>query len=172
MTSKSWKSKQFDVIGNDHLSWMTSADELLAVARTLKRQREATNVSDIKNGDLFPDEGRGGAVERMLQGFAVECLLKGLWVKKGHKIVSRGKHLGIPGFKGLHDLPKLAKAVGFSITDEQKDLLKRLTFFVKVAGRYPIPTREGDGSGVLWKSPADDQVLKKIVTEMMGKLTA
>jgi hypothetical protein len=172
MTSQSWKSKQFDVIGNDPLSWMTSADELLAVARTLKHQREATNLDKLKIGDLFPDEARGGAIERMLQGFAVECLLKGMWVKKGNKIVSGGKQINIPGVKGQHDLQKLAKAVGFTITEEQKDILKRLTFFIKLAGSYPIPTREGDGSGVSWKSPVDDQTLKKLVKEMLGKLTA
>lgn len=172
MTSKSLKSKKFDVIGNNPRSWMMSADELLAVVRVLKRQRKTIKADDVRDGDLFPDEGRGGAVERMLQGFAVECLLKGLWVKQGNKIVSGGKYVGVTGVRGQHDLLKLAKAVGFAITDEQEDLLNRLTFFIKVAGLYPIPTQEGDGSGVCWKSPADDQILEKLVKEMLGKLTS
>ena len=59
MTSKALKSKQFDMIGNNPRSWMMSADELLAVVRVLKRQRKTIKTDNIKDGDLFPDEGRG-----------------------------------------------------------------------------------------------------------------
>ena len=41
--------------------------------------------------------------ELMLRGFAIECLLKGLWVKRGHELASEGEYLRPPGV-AHHDL--------------------------------------------------------------------
>jgi hypothetical protein len=76
-------------------------------------------------------------VRAMLFGYAIECALKGLWVKKGNKIVLNGKYVGVSGSKD-HDLVGLSKAVGFSPTTAEADVLQRLSKFVRFAGRYPI----------------------------------
>jgi hypothetical protein len=172
MISEAERFKQFHTIGNDPHAWRVSADQLLATARVLKRQQEAVNVDEIRTGDPVPDEGRVGAVEKMLRGFAVECLLKGLWVKQGHELASGGKFVGVSGVKDQHDLRQLAKAVDFTINDDQKDLFKRLSAYIKFVGRYPIPTQGGGDYGAWWRSPTDDQMLEDIVTELRGKLTA
>jgi hypothetical protein len=76
-------------------------------------------------------------VRAMLLGYAIECALKCLWVKKGNKIVANGKYVGVPGAKD-HDLMQLSKAVGFLPTMTESDVLQRLSKFVRFAGRYPI----------------------------------
>ena len=43
MMSESQRAQQFHAIGNDPQAWRMSADELLATARVLKRQREAVS---------------------------------------------------------------------------------------------------------------------------------
>ena len=172
MIPESKRIKQFYAVGNDPQAWRMSADELLATARVLKRQREAVSRDEIRPGDSVPDESRVGAVERMLQGFAVECLLKALWVKQGHRLADGGRFVGVSGVRDQHDLWQLAEAVGFTTNDDQKDLLERLTVFTKTVGRYPIPTREDGESGAWWVSPSDNQTLENIVTELRGEITA
>ncbi len=108
----------------------------------------------------------------MLQGFAVECLLKALWVKQGHRLAERGRFVGVSGVKDQHDLLQLAKVVGLTIDVEQKGLLERLSVFTKTVGRYPIPTRQDDEYGAWWMSPTDDQRLEDIVTKLRDKVNA
>lgn len=77
------------------------------------------------------------AVRAMLLGYAIECALKGLWVRRGNKIVQNGKYVGLPGVPD-HDLAKLSKVVGFSPTTAETAVLNHLTKFIRFAGRYPI----------------------------------
>ena len=79
-------------------------------------------------------------VRAMLLGYAIECALKGLWVKKGNKIVQGGKYVGVAKCPD-HDLVQLSGAVGFSPTTTETDVLHRLSKFVKFAGRYPVAKR-------------------------------
>lgn len=76
-------------------------------------------------------------VHAMLIGYAIECALKGLWVKKGHMLVDRGRYRGVQGARD-HDLVQLAAVAGFILTDRESDVLRRLSRFVQFAGRYPI----------------------------------
>jgi hypothetical protein len=77
------------------------------------------------------------SVRAMLLGYAIECALKGLWVKKGNKIVHSGKYVRVPGARD-HDLFHLALRVGFSPSELEADVLARMSEFVTFAGRYPI----------------------------------
>lgn len=121
-------------------------------------------------------------VRAMLLGYAIECALKGLWVKSGHKIVAVGKYVGVAGAKD-HDLTQLAKAVGFSPTAAEADVLRRLSKFVRFAGRYPVAKTPDEmrahGASVIGKidvgffSKQDfrtaKSVLNKIVSGISGK---
>ena len=51
-----------------------------------------------------------------------------------------GKVTGIAGVKD-HDLGGLALAVKASLNDSERGVLRRLSYFVGAAGRYPIPRR-------------------------------
>jgi hypothetical protein len=77
------------------------------------------------------------SVRAMLLGFALECCLKALWVRKGRKIVRNGKYKGVTGAKD-HNLVQLAAAAGFTPTTAERDVLRRLSNFVRFAGRYPV----------------------------------
>jgi hypothetical protein len=74
----------------------------------------------------------------LLVGYALECILKGLWVKEGHILVRDGKVIRIPGV-GDHDLLPLAHKVGVPLKRHEADVVNRLSYFVRAVGRYPIP---------------------------------
>lgn len=78
----------FHKSGNSFHAWRASALPLLAAAQVL-RQAHGSARAALENGevsDLLPDEGMLHASEMMLSGFAVECLLKGIWVRQGNKL--------------------------------------------------------------------------------------
>jgi len=51
-------------------------------------------------------------VRAMLFGYAIECALKGLWVKRKNKLVVNGRCLRVPG-AGDHELLQLSQKVWF-----------------------------------------------------------
>jgi hypothetical protein len=77
------------------------------------------------------------AVRAMLLGYAVECGLKALWLRKGNQLIAGGKYQGVKGAQD-HNLVQLCKVVGFSVTPKEEAVLKRLTKFARFAGRYPV----------------------------------
>jgi len=78
------------------------------------------------------------AVRAMLLGYAVECALKALWVrKKGNDLIRNGKYVGVKG-AGDHNLVQLAQQAGFVPTPVEAQVLRRLTKFAMFAGRYPV----------------------------------
>lgn len=121
-------------------------------------------------------------VRAMLLGYAIECGLKGLWVKKGNKIVQGGKYVGVAKCRD-HDLVQLSGAVGFSATVAETGVLRRLSKFVTFAGRYPVAKRpdemkpyEGSVIGKIdvgFFSKRDfrtaQSILNKIISQISGK---
>jgi hypothetical protein len=82
------------------------------------------------------------SVRAMLLGYAIECAVKGLWVRSGKKIVKDGKFVGVP--VADHDLLRLSKIVGFSPSTAETNVLEKLTKFIRFAGRYPIAKNAND----------------------------
>jgi hypothetical protein len=80
----------------------------------------------------------------MLIGYAVECALKGLWLRAGNKLIVNGKFIRVPN-TGEHELGQLARVVSeqvhLPLTDEELSVLDRLSAFVLFAGRYPVSLR-------------------------------
>jgi len=79
-------------------------------------------------------------VRAMLIGYAIECALKGLWVKKGSTIVRSGRYVRVPGARD-HDLVQLARQVGFSASDLEADVLGRMSKFATFAVDTPSRRR-------------------------------
>ena len=88
------------------------------------------------------------AVQAMLMGMALECLLKGMWIKnhqawsplnRHHALTKDGKLVRKPG-AGDHNLEQLAKIAEVVVSQNEKIILQRLSRFILFAGRYPIPT--------------------------------
>ena len=172
--------RQFDMAGNLPITWQLAADSLLAAARILKDHRVRFDPCHLQVGDTVPDEGKVLFPELMLRGFAVECLLKGLYVKAGNKLASGGKYLGVKGASD-HNLLQLAITVGLTLASAQRDVLKRLSIIMVGAGRYPITKdwslrkiqrafRGGKGPPDFWGTPSDDSMLAAIVEHLDGEL--
>ena len=105
----------------------------------------------------------------MLRGFAVENMIKALWVKQRNPIVRGGKYIGVAR-AGDHDLVQLADAVGLTTDVESRDVLQRLTVFTTFVGRYPIPTNAQAGCGVWWTMRRDNETLDEIIRNLQAKL--
>lgn len=137
--------KSFSQMANDYTFWEWTANALLVSAGVLKREGERALHSH--KGASFPrvvsPEELTKEVEWMLQAFAIECLLKGLFVKGGHKIVKNGEYKGVPNV-GDHDLVNLAKNVIGNMSKKHNDALRKLGLIGKSIGRYPIAKKSGD----------------------------
>lgn len=83
------------------------------------------------------------AVRAMLLGYSLECLFKALWLRNGNELVRDGRYIGVKGAND-HDLVQLARASKFSPTPNELAVLKRLTNFLRFAGRYPVGKTAGD----------------------------
>ena len=117
-----------------------SAKDLLDAAMAVKAK-----VQPIGNGGMHSL----ACVEAMLLGMALECLLKGLYIRrhrvwedpaKEHALVKDGTYVGVKG-AGDHELLQLAVAAGVTVSQSEQSILIRLTDFIKYAGRYPVPLR-------------------------------
>jgi hypothetical protein len=115
-------------------------------------------------------------VELMLDGMAIECLLKALWAKQGHKLVNGGKYVGVHG-AGDHDLVQLADVLKLTLSDSEKDVLRRLSHFIEYGGRYPVPKDAGRlrlsrtplggrSEPTIWVTPSDQLLFDAIVSRL------
>jgi len=173
MLSEDRQIEMYETYGNNFRSWLISADNLLAASRVLKKQRDEFDESQLKIGDSEPDEIKVLFPELMLRGFAIECLLKSIWLKNGGKLTANGEYKGIPGANS-HDLLQLSDANKISFTKTQRDVLKRLSLIMVSSGRYPISKKwsdnkiqqlSGGGKGhpSFWMYPSDDKKFEGIV---------
>jgi hypothetical protein len=110
----------------DPLKWAYTASAL---------QKAASLMDWTKNRDIT--DWRYVPIYRMLMGFSLENLLKGILVAEGHAAIVNKKlnpALGNHGLKTLAD-----KVTGLKITKLEKRLLRDLEEYVLWAGRYPAP---------------------------------
>ena len=128
----------FESSGRNPLAWEASARNLI----------DAANAVKAKVIDFSPMMHSLEAVQAMLVGYALECLLKGMWIKNNkawldeHKefsLTKDGKYQRIPGTND-HQLIQLADAANVELSADERALLGRLTAFILYAGRYPIAT--------------------------------
>ena len=130
----------FESSGSNPLSWQASAKDLLEGAAAVK-----SRVVPDPTGNSMHSLA---VVQALLLGFALECLLKGMWIKT-HKawlekntpfsLTRNGRYVGIPG-AGDHELKQLAVAAKVKVSPSERAVLERLSGFVKFAGRYPVAT--------------------------------
>lgn len=157
--------------GNSPHAWESRARDLLAAATVLRHHRESmdSNSAPAPTALILP-------AELMLDGMAIECLLKAAWVKRGHKLAKDGKYLGVPG-AGDHDLVQLAGALKLKLSALETDTLRRLSHFIEYGGRYPVPkdadklqlTRAptgGRAAATTWCTPNDYVQFEAIVRRL------
>jgi hypothetical protein len=158
--------------GNSPEAWRSCADDLLAAAAVLRERRGSIDSSSVP----VPDGWRLHPAELMLDGMAIECLFKALWVKRGHKLARAGEYVGVPG-AGPHDLVQLAGVLELTLSDLEKDTLRRLSHFIEYGGRYPVPKdaeklqltrtpRGGRAAANTWATPSDYLLFDAVVNRL------
>ena len=167
----------YSMAGENPRAWQVSAQDLLDGAMAVKAK-----VQPFDNAMHSLAH-----VEAMLLGMALECLLKGIYIKrhrvwadptKEHALVKDGAYVGARG----HDLPKLADAAGVTVSLSERSILDRLTDFIVYAGRYPVPSKvEGmepvktpDGHTVArgYISSAELEMAETLTNKLMQKITS
>lgn len=166
---KSDVRRMYERVGQMPETWELAAGSLLSASRLLQASQKTFDTTQLKTGETVPDEGRVHGVEIMLRGFALECLFKSLWVAHGNPLVENGRYRGVPG-AGQHDLAQIAAVLPWSLSTEERDLLRRLTDYVVWAGRYPIPKRDRGGKVIYWTHPTDDTLLDAMIARAEEEL--
>lgn len=124
---------QFGAAIHSPVNWFWSSESNESAARILEEQ-----VKDYWNSH---EPNHPGAnilgPYYMLVGFAIECLLKGIIVANGHKVIKNGRIKFIDG-NNQHDLVKLAIKAEINLWEDEETMLKTLTENLEWAGRYPM----------------------------------
>lgn len=163
-----WHSEAANSAG----AWESSASSLLVAADVLRERRSAAEHDDEQAIGAW----RTHPPELMLRGMAVECLLKALWVTRGHLLAVNGRYKGIPSTKE-HDLVRLAAALDLELSALERDVLRRLSAFSQYGGRYPVPKQAtelqlvpspsgGRTAATTWTTPDDYLLFEEIVRQL------
>ncbi len=153
-------------------TWRSCADNLLTAAAVLRERREGLDSSSAS----VPNAWRLHPPELMLAGMAMECLFKAVWVKRGNKLAEDGLAVRVRG-AGSHDLVQLAEVLQLTLSDLEKDVLRRLSYFISAGGRYPVPkdaeelrlTRTPRGGRAMaghWSTPGDQGLVGALVSRL------
>ena len=100
---------RYSELGNEPGLWVHSAQTLFAGSEILRRERErvTANLAYRKepNAIVMP------WLELMLTAFGIECLIKAVWLKQGHRLAQNGKYVPMTNNE-RHHLVKLCRVVG------------------------------------------------------------
>jgi len=121
----------FDQAGKNPLAWRNTAENLLEAANAVKAA-----VTPFDDGGMHSL----AAVQAMLLGMAIECMLKGMYIKAGNSLTEAGQFQAPQG-TGPHQLNQIADVASYPINSDERRVLDKLTSFILFSGRYPIATR-------------------------------
>lgn len=132
---------QFSSSLRDWREWQSEAHSLRRAALILRQEaqrdwdnRKRNRVAIAEGTFDFPPALEGAMT--MLNGLAIENLVKALWVETNEPVDEKGRLI-----KNLqkHKIICLLKDVNFTLSHEEEELLLRLESYVTWAGRYPMP---------------------------------
>lgn len=141
----------FEMAAFSAINWIAKARNLFESAKQLEpevvRDWESYRAKAKYMGALHPDHFQGPYF--MLLAFATENLLKAAAVslKCSQYKAEFLKSKKFPGELKSHALVELATLVGLSYSDQEEDLLRRLTRSATWFGRYPVPLKYAEMSG-------------------------
>ena len=131
----------FDRIANDFKHWFQKARSLHFSAKELFKIYEKTLKEMQKNErGSVPISFFISDQVLLLEGFAIECLLKGLYIADGEKIAEDGKLRNSLARKS-HKLLSWCNLTNIELNDRQKELFKTLSLVITSYGRYPVPMK-------------------------------
>jgi hypothetical protein len=126
-----WLRKAQELNRAAEILFETVQDDFLAV-RTLVNEMQKNPEMELTTGPPSVLD-----VYMFLVALALEVSLKGLYVRSHPECIENGKFR--KGINTSHKLLCLAKAVGITLTNEEKTLLEFGTSAIESWGRYPIP---------------------------------
>ena len=159
---------KFQYIGNDPERWRRKAEALTYNAEVLTQHR----LNYEQEQDRYQEEHRLSGVDMMfaslvLWGYAVECFLKCLSLKRGKLQVRNGKFVG----RRSHDLIKMANDADFPRSESQQTVLTNLSVVLQWSGRYPMATDpEQTFQSHYWHQPDHDEVLRELVESLRREI--
>lgn len=138
ITEKEW-IEIYEKIAKNPNSWLNKAAGLLSAAKKFR----------IKGDDDLPIH-HSIKTYMMLNSFAFENIIKCILIHEGSDYYVNNGELNDKLKK--HDLMKLFKEANIldKFTKDEKDLLKRLSIFAVIWGRYPIPLTWRDYKNALY----------------------
>jgi len=148
--------------GNNYRSWFNTAGRLLADSATLRRKTRRIRNS-LRHGAKPPPEMLTVWTEVMLAGFAVECLIKAVWLKTGNELVRDGEYKGILRNE-RHQLVPLCDRIGIPLSSTERRSLHGLSRIILGVGRYPIPRKPSEAA-ISWGSK-DNSVVSTFVERL------
>ena len=137
MAGSSFWLDQYDRKANQPLTWRLAGDNLLVAAEVLFRAYRDALSKPIGVGGSVPKGWRLLSPILLLRAAALEALLKGRAVRRGHRFVVQGSFCPIPKAGKGHDLVQLADATAFRLNQDERDMLSRLSPQLELA-RYPV----------------------------------
>lgn len=154
---KAWRKGQIEEGGNSPDGWIRVSKNLIEGAGLVHAAYLAASeiiLRAVSSGgplanERTPEEDRAvkkglqtHTVGLMLFGFAIECLLKASYLRRGGTLYVDGRLRHPKRLAKTHNLAELAQVLGCSslFTDEQMDVLDLLSARNEM-GRYPVHTR-------------------------------
>lgn len=152
------QKQMFDDMANNPLEWSAAANDNLVAADVIDAAMAAA-TSRAAQGMAAATEPvmRLSWKSRMLRAYAVECLLKAIFVKNGNKLGDGGMIIR-NAFPTNHDLVEMWTVAGLTplpAKDERRHLLEKLAQISTSLGRYPIAMR--------WNKPKPDLVKNSLM---------
>lgn len=153
-----WRQDEIEQHGNEPIGWIRVAENLiesgalLAGAYTSALEVMVKGVASNQTSDKIsrtPEEEatvrrghRTFSPSLMLFAFAIECLLKAIYLRSGGVLYADGKYQRPKGLKSSHNLLELAEAFGSShiFSDDDREILDLMSA-QNEKGRYPVHTR-------------------------------
>jgi hypothetical protein len=78
----------------------------------------------------------------LLEGFSIECLLKGLYIADDNELAINGK-INNP-IRKSHDLISWCRLTDTTLNEREKALFETLSLVITSYGRYPVPMKFTD----------------------------
>jgi len=133
--------KAFEVIGRQPFTWVEFAAShrfaanlvLAEFKKALEANKTAEETGVYQLGVTLQP------IYMLLAGLSLENLLKGICLTNNPALIENGAIKKWPG--PPHGLKELAVLAGFTVSDSEKALLKRLGDCINWYGRYPVPMK-------------------------------
>jgi len=128
----------FDRQANNYICWFRKANALRLSANILLRQYLECfkSLKELKctkaPASLFIHEQA-----LLLEGFALECALKGIYIADGGIIAKDGKIIKV--VSNQHNLSSWCVKTKTQLSDREKVIIKTLSLIITSYGRYPVP---------------------------------